>query len=119
MGDTNIEYGDSFGIDTFKREIVSQLGARAWEKITVGGVVPDIGTEPGCKCANMAVFMERLENIAGESDAKRILYKVRHGLKTSQSAWAREMFLQAGNLDVFIARQVEQGIRDMEAYVSE
>ena len=30
MGDTNLEYDESFGINTFKREICGELGEEFW-----------------------------------------------------------------------------------------
>ncbi len=117
MSDMSIEY-EPMGIHVFEREIVGQLGEEAWREITDGGVVPDIKTEPGFKCANMAVFMERFDRLADEQTANRVLSKVRHGLKPSQSAWAREVFLEIGDLDAFIDMRIRVGIDEFENMLS-
>ncbi len=119
MADTKIKYEESFGIGTFKREITAQLGEQTWEKIIDGIVVPDMKTEAKCKCANMALFMERFNAAADKQIVKYVLGKVRHGLKPAQSAWAREKFLHIGDLDAFIAQQIEQGIQDFENMLKE
>ncbi len=108
MGDTNIEYDEAFGIGNFQREIVEQLGARAWEAISDDGAAPA-----------MADLIERLGQIADAPTVHRILINVRHGLKPSQSAWAREALARAGDLDTFIENQVEQGLRDFENLLRE
>ncbi len=113
MSDTTIEY-EPISIDTFKKEIVEQLGEQAWQEITVGGVLPDIDTEADSKCASMAIFMERFDRIADKETANKVLSKVRHGLKPSQSAWAREVFLEIGDLDAFIEMRTQVGIDEFE-----
>lgn len=102
MGDTSIIYSDKFGINTFKREICIALGETFWNELVEGITLPDIGTECKCQCRNMQVFMKRLEEKVDAETVKRILYKVRHGLHPSQSAWAREKFLEIGDLDKFL-----------------
>ena len=97
MGDTSIIYSDKFGINTFKREICIALGETFWNELVEGITLPDIGTECKCQCRNMQVFMKRLEEKVDAETVKRILYKVRHGLHPSQSAWAREKFLEIGD----------------------
>ncbi len=119
MADIKIEYNECFGIGTFKREIIAWLGEQTWEKITCGGIVPDIETEARCKCANMVVFMARLESVTDRQTVKKILIGVRHGLKPAQSEWAREEFLHAANLDAFIEQQKQQGILDFEMMLKE
>lgn len=104
MGDTSINYDEEFSIHTFKREICAALGDEFWMALTKDIVLPDIENECKCKCCNMYTFMRRFEEIAGENTVKKILCKVRHGLHTSQSAWAREEYLKTGNLDVFIKK---------------
>jgi len=44
MADMNIEYGE-LGFDTFKREILNELGGNIWNVLTSGGIVPIIDTE--------------------------------------------------------------------------
>lgn len=102
MGDTSIVYDDKFGISTFKREICVALGEAFWNELAEGIELPDIDNECNCQCQNMHVFMRRLEERADEETVKQILYKVRHGLHPSQSAWAREKFLEVGELDKFL-----------------
>jgi len=101
MGDTSIIYSDKFGINTFKREICVALGEDFWNELVEGIDLPDIDNECKCQCGNMQVFMKRLEEKADAEMVKHILYKVRHGLHPSQSAWAREKFLEVGDLDRF------------------
>ena len=107
MGDTKISYDEQFGIGTFKREICSELGEPFWLELTDGLVLPDMETEAGCKCCNMYTFICRLEAMADEKTVRKILYRVRHGIHPSQSAWAREEFLEIGDLDMFLQKHLE------------
>ena len=102
MGDTSIVYSESFGINTFKRAICNALGDEFWNELVDGISLPDIANEHKCQCRNMRIFMKRFEERADAEVVKRILYKVRHGLHPSQSAWAREKFLETGDLDQFL-----------------
>lgn len=119
MGDRNIEYSDKFGIGTFKYEIINELGDGAWQELIKDSDIPDIDIEASCKCKNMAMFMERFEKIIDKQMAKKILSRVRHGLKPSQCAWAREKFLKYNDLDAFINDSVKEGIADFEKLYSE
>ena len=110
MADTNVEYSGKFGIDTFKHEIVTELGEKTWEELTLGGIIPNIDTESQCKCLNMVIFMERFDKIVDKDISKKILSKVRHGLKPSQSSWAREKFLKIGDLDEFMKQSLDEEI---------
>ena len=102
MGDTSIIYSEKFGINTFKREICTALGEGFWNELVEGIELPEIENECKCQCKNMQVFMKRLEERADSDIIKNILYKVRHGLHPSQSAWARDKFLAVGDLDKFL-----------------
>lgn len=86
MGDRNVEYSNKFGIGTFKNEIVNELGVEVWQELVKDNDIPDIDTEASCKCKNMAIFMERFDKVIDEQMAKKILSRVRHGLKPSQCA---------------------------------
>lgn len=119
MGDRNIEYSGKFGIGTFKYEIINELGDGVWEELIKDIDIPDIDTEASYKCKNMAMFMERFEKIIDKQMAKKILSRVRHGLKPSQCAWAREKFLKYNDLDAFINDSVKEGIADFEKLYSE
>lgn len=119
MSDQSIEYSGKFGIDTFRHEIVQELGENAWQGLTSGGIIPDINTESQCKCINMVTFMERFDKIADKHIAKKVLSKVRHGLKPSQSVWAREKFLKIGNLDTFIKQILNESISNFEKLYTE
>ncbi|MDR2923146.1 MAG: hypothetical protein LBU85_07385 [Treponema sp.] len=114
MADHSIEYSEKFGIDTFKHEIVKELGEKVWQELTFDGIIPNIDTESKCKCINMVTFMERFDKITDKSAAKKALSKVRHGIKPSQSSWAREKFLKIGNLDVFIKQILDESIANFE-----
>ena len=114
MADTTIEYIGKFGIDTFKQEIVQELGEKAWQALVHDGIIPNIDTESQYNCVNMVNFMERFDKTIDKGTAKKILSKVRHGLKPSQSAWAREKFLKIGNLDEFIKINLEEEISKFE-----
>lgn len=107
MADTNIAYG-KFGIGTFEKEIRAQLGDEIWNALAMGGTLPDIETECNCQCRNMASFLRRFEATTDAATVKRILCAVRHGLQRSQSAWAREEFLQTGDLDAFLKAHLER-----------
>lgn len=48
--------------------------------------------------------MSRFEEMADKETIRSILCKVRHGLHPSQSSWAREEFLQIGDLDAFLKK---------------
>ena len=114
MGDRNIEYNEKFGFGTFKNEIIQQLGEKTYQELTFDTTIPDIETECQCKCSNMVIFMERFDEITDKQTANKVLSKVRHGLKPSQCAWAREKFLEIGNLDDFINQSIQEGIVDFE-----
>ncbi|WMJ89461.1 hypothetical protein [Anaerocolumna sp. MB42-C2] len=114
MGDINIEYSNKFGINTFKFEIINELGDEVWQELIKDSGIPDIDTEASCKCKNMAMFMERFDEIIDKQMAIKILSRVRHGLKPSQCAWAREKFLKYNDLDVFINDSVKEGFADFE-----
>jgi len=114
VGDTNIEYDEKFGINTFKREICAELGGAFWHKLADGLDLPDIDTEAGCQCCRMRGFMERLESMAEPETVKTILCRVRHGINPSQSAWAREEFLRAGDLDAFLKLHLDRELARFE-----
>ena len=107
MGDAKIDYNEEFGINTFKREICATLGEGFWEELVKDMVLPDIETEEKCQCCNMRRFIKRFEDVADAEMVKDILYKVRHGLDPSRSAWAHEEFLEMGDLDRFIKKHHE------------
>jgi len=119
MGDTTIEYSGKFGFETFKKEIIQELGEKVWQELTFDGIVPNIETESQCKCINMVTFMERFDKIVDKHIAKKIFSKVRHGIKPSQSAWAREEFLKVGDLDKFIKQRLNESIYDFEKLYNE
>lgn len=106
MGDTNIVYSEKFGIATFQREICAELGETFWEELVKKTKLPDIGSECKCQCHNMYLFMKRFEELADRETIKKILRKVRHGLHPSQCEWARNKFLETGNLDEFLDRHL-------------
>lgn len=101
MGDTNIVYG-GFGIHTFQREIERALGADFWTQLTEGLELPDLETEAQHQCRRMDALMRRFEEKAPPEAVRAVLCRVRHGLVPAQSAWARQAFLDAGDLDVFL-----------------
>lgn len=102
MGDTKIDYDEKFGMNTFKREICNVMGEKFWDALTENLSLPDIEMECSCQCRNMFAFMRRFEAATGQEAVQKILYRVRHGLHPSQSAWAREEFLKIGDLDRFL-----------------
>jgi len=114
MADTTVEYSGKFGFETFKNEIIQELGEKIWQELTNSSVIPSIDTESQCKCINMVNFMERFNKTVDKNTAKRILSRVRHGLKPSQSAWARGKFLKTGNLDLFIKENLDESISNFE-----
>ena len=106
MGDTKIVYNEKFGINTFKREICSELGETFWDELVKNIELPDIDSECKCQCHNMYLFMNRLEEMTDKETLKKIFYKVRHGLHPSQSEWAHKEFIEAGNLDDFLSKHL-------------
>ncbi len=114
MGDRNIEYNGKFGIGTFQFEITKELGDEVWDMLIKDSDIPDMDTESGCQCKNMASLMERFDRIVDKQTANRILSRVRHGLKPSHSAWAREKFLKYNDLDAFINDSIQEGIADFD-----
>ena len=50
MGDSKILYDEVFSINTFKREIIAELGEEFWNKLVEGMILPDIETECKCQC---------------------------------------------------------------------
>lgn len=57
-------------------------------------------------------MIENLNVIIDKQTSNRVLSKVRHGLKVSQSSWARERFLEIGDLDQFIQIQYENAVEN-------
>lgn len=112
MGDTKIEYDEKFGMNNFRSEICAALGDSFWETLTDGLTLPDIETEGTCQCRNMCAFMCRFEGMADKETVKSILCKVRHGLRPSQSSWAREEFLQIGDLDAFLKKHYDAELKN-------
>lgn len=106
MGDTKITYDEKFGITTFKREICAELGEAFWDELIKDIALPDIDSECKCQCRNMSLFMDRLEKMTDAKTIKKILCKVRHGLHPSQSEWAHKEFVDAGDLDVFLNKHL-------------
>jgi len=119
MSDTAIKYSEKFGFDTFKNEIIKEAGENKWQELIQDVVIPDMDTEAGCSCKNMVSFMENFNKKIEKETGKKILSKVRHGLKPSQSSWAREIFLQIGNLDEFMEKNLEQEIVKFEKLFNE
>lgn len=114
MGDRTVDYDDTFGFDNFRDEIINGLGYETWQELIKDIDVPDIDAEAGCRCRNMVIFMERFDDLTDSEMANKILSRVRHGLKPSQSAWAREKFLKYDNLDDFIEDGIKKGIEDFD-----
>lgn len=114
MGDTNINYDDKFGFNTFQREICAELGEKFWKELTDGLTLPDMESECGCQCRNMYLFMEQFERMADIKTVEKILCRVRHGLHPSQSAWARDEFLKIGDLDVFLQKHQDDEMNHFE-----
>jgi hypothetical protein len=96
------EYNDMIIMETMKKEISEKLGEEAWDMLTQEIGTPDIQREAMCGCQTMREFMKRFDAITDKASAKEILTHVRHGLKHSQFAWAREKFAQYNNIDEFI-----------------
>ena len=67
----------------------------------------------------MAIFMDRFDKIMDKQNANKILSKVRHGLKPSQCTWAREKFLEIGNLDEFMKQNLDNEISNFEKLYAE
>ncbi len=103
-----------FGFDTFRREIVAELGEDFWNRLAEGLTLPEIDTEAGCGCQNMARFLKKLENMAEAETVRNILCRVRHGLKPDYAGWAREKFLELGDLDAFLNYHLENEMAAFE-----
>lgn len=112
MGDTKINYDEKFGLNNFRCEVCSALGDEFWETLTDGLILPDIETENKCQCRNMYAFMSRFEEKADKEIIRSILCKVRHGLRLSQSSWARDEFLQIGDLDAFLKKHHDAELKN-------
>ena len=99
-----INYRDDIIMDTFRLEVTDRMGADAWEALTRDIGVPDIEREGSCGCQTMRELLRRLNKAAGPDLAKEIMSHVRHGLKPSQFAWAKEKFISSGrSVDRFLA----------------
>lgn len=112
MGDTKINYDEKFGLNNFRCEVCAALGDEFWETLTDGLILPDIETENKCQCRNMYAFMSRFEEKADKETIRSILCKVRHGLRPSQSSWARDEFLQIGDLDAFLKKHHDAELKN-------
>lgn len=107
MGDTKIDYDEKFGMAVFKREICAELGEAFWNELVKNMELPDIASEHKCQCHNMYLFMKRFEEMTDKETLKKILCKVRHGLHPSQCEWAHKEFMEAGNLDDFLHKHLD------------
>ncbi|NLO39589.1 MAG: hypothetical protein GX115_08985 [Ruminiclostridium sp.] len=98
-----IEYKSEIIINTLKSEVLTNMGNHTWDTLTDGIGIPDINSESKCDFSTMREFMRRFDGMADTATAKKILTRVRHGLKRSQFNWAREKFDKCGsNIDTFI-----------------
>lgn len=109
MSDRHITYDGAFGMGTFEWVFTQAMGRPFWQSLTQGLTLPDLATEADGQCRNMHALLQRLDAMVDRQTAKRLLTKVRHGLHPSQSAWAREALLQAGDLDAFLQQQADNG----------
>jgi len=112
LGDTKINYDEKFGLNNFRCKVCAALGDEFWETLTDGLTLPDIETESKYQCRNMYAFMSRFEEMADKETIRSILCKVRHGLHPSQSSWAREEFLQIGDLDAFLIKHHDTELKN-------
>ena len=101
-------------LHTLDTRLFQNSEKKVWEELTLDGVIPNIDTESQCRCVNMVTFMDRFDKIIDKNTSKKVLSKVRHGMKPSQSAWAREKFLKIGNLDEFIKQSLDESISHFE-----
>lgn len=108
MSERKIVYDDKFGINTFKRKIIDELGEDFWNALAEGMTIPDIDMESHCQCVNMYNFIEKLKTMTDKQTIKRIFSKVRHGLMPSQIIGAREEFLAIGDLDQYMQKKYEE-----------
>lgn len=116
MGEKTIKYEDEIIMKTFQKEISDKLGEEVWSELTKDIGVPDINNEAKCGCRTMYDFMNRFNSIIDKEKAKIILSNVRHGLKPSQCAWAREKFLECNDLDNFNKLNIEEQIADFTKF---
>jgi hypothetical protein len=99
---------------TLKSEVLTKMGSHTWDTLTDGIGVPDINSESKCDCSTMREFMRRFDGMTDTATAKKILTRVRHGLKHSQFDWAREKFDKCGNnIDTFIKNNY---LEDVETF---
>lgn len=108
MSERKIVYDDKFGLSTFKRMIIEELGEKFWNELIEGMTLPDIDSESQCQCMNMYNFVRKLKTLIDDETIKKIFSKVRHGLTPSQVVGAREEFLAIGDLDKFIQKKYEE-----------
>lgn len=97
-----VDYNDSIIMDTLKDAVQKRLGEESWNALIEGIGTPDIHNEASCGCATMRELMRRFDVMADQAVTKGILTQVRHGLKRSQFAWAKEKFNEIGSIDGFI-----------------
>jgi hypothetical protein len=105
-----VDYNDSVIMDILKLEVCGRLGQEAWDALTSGIGIPDIRNEAKRGCRTMREFMKRLESMADKAAARDILTHVRHGLKRSQFAWAREKFARYNSIDRYIQACLDEEI---------
>jgi hypothetical protein len=99
-------------MDTLKREVCETLGQSAWDALIDGIGVPDVHHESECECRTMRQLMARVDSAVDVNVAKLVLTRVRHGLKRSQFAWARERFAQYNSIDGFIKACLDDETRN-------
>lgn len=88
---------------TLEEESIKTLGQDQWDEIVSGIEVPadDMGSEKLNDA--MRVFLRRYDDRVPPEVSRNIFCRVKHGLKHSDFAWAREKFLQYNDIDAFCA----------------
>jgi hypothetical protein len=118
MGIQDIPYEDDAVMRVLGAEAERELGVTLWGEIAEGLTMPSEQMPPEDASRATRRLLERMGKRAEVGRIQRILAKVAHGLTPGDFAWAREEFLQCGNIDTFAAAVQAQIIGEIENSLS-
>ena len=87
-------------IDRMREEITSAFGSDEWDKITCCGCPAVDMDKLQLSMATQSLFAQ-IDDFTDRQKTKAAITNVKHALRHSDFAWAREKFLQYNDIDLF------------------
>ena len=102
-GVEQIPYDKVNVMQTLQEEALKALGREKWDEITANVEFPadNMGEEQLSHLTRE--LLKRFDDIVDSNISKGIFCNINHVLKHSDFSWARERFLEYGNIDLFCA----------------